>query len=680
MNHIRKVYQYAEPNLDAIGLMGVLGYPLYYVIWEFLFSQAYENLALRLACSLAFLPVLLRNHLPQEVQKYGPHFYQLAITLGLPFFFFFMMLMNDWSQVWVLSFLSASFLHILLVHITRVVLVQAIVAVSLAIFIAWIAQGFRLECDINWAHIPVFLFVYLFGNWCYSRNQFEHESRISLAKTFGAGIAHEMRNPLSCLSASIELAQATLPRVQSGVDQFVLTKEQLNTLHNLTEEAHNTILSGNETIDLLLTSIDENRVSRSSFQVYSAKQVSENAIHSFGYSSVANRQVIELIVADDFYFLGSNTLLKYVMFNLLKNAFYHRSDNHFKIEVTLYCDDQGQHVAVSDNGRGIASGVLENIYQDFYTTGKSSSYGLGLPFCQRVMRSFGGGIKCQSIEGKGSEFTLTFPSLSSPETAKLMAKLTQLKRVLTITDCKDTFDKAARLAREMGYQGDIIDMRAALKRQPHEFEYDLILLDTRGFIGDGHLQEELQWRFDFTQAQLVCLTDDLALGQSKALLSGATHLLAKHWFKDGVQVLKRLLFEPGYQPIRELQSVAIEPRQRTIMVVDDNASLRTLTSMLLKKQGFDVVESDNGQHAIDILAEKPVDLVLMDIEMPVMDGIEAAYTIRHSGAAFANIPIIAHTGDSSSSTRRRIDYSGMSDVIVKPANSDKLVSMLAHWL
>ncbi|MGL6258718.1 ATP-binding response regulator [Vibrio sp. WXL103] len=680
MNHIRKVYQYAEPNLNAIGLMGVLGYPLYYVIWEYLFSQAYENLALRLACSLAFLPVLLRNHLPQNVQTYGHHFYQLAITLGLPFFFFFMMLMNDWSQVWVLSFLSASFLHILLVHITRVVLAQAIIAVSLAVFFAWVAQGFKLECDINWAHVPVFLFVYLFGNWCYSRNQFEHESRISLAKTFGAGIAHEMRNPLSCLSASIELAQATLPRVQSGVDQYVLSREQLNTLHSLTEEAHNTIISGNETIDLLLTSIDESRVSRSSFQVYSAKQVIENAIDGFSYSNTANRQMIKLVVAEDFQFLGSNTLLKYVMFNLFKNAFYHRSDHQFKIEVTLYCDEQGHHVVVSDNGRGIASEVLDNIYQDFYTTGKSSSYGLGLPFCQRVMRSFGGGIRCQSIEGKGSEFTLTFPPISSSDIEKIMVQLTQLKRVLTITDCSDTFENATQIAREMGYQSDIIDMRAALQRQSHEFEYDLIFLDTRGFIGDIRLQKEIQWLFDFTQAQIVCLTDDLALGPSKAMLAGATHVPFEQWFTGGDRLLKRLLFEPGYQPIRESRSVAKEPRPSTVMVVDDNVSLRTLTAMLLKKQGFDVVESDDGQQAIDRLADSPVDVVLMDIEMPVMDGIEAAYTIRRSGTAFANVPIIAHTGDSSSSMRMRIENSGMSDVIVKPANSDKLMSKLAHWL
>ncbi|MDF4845133.1 hybrid sensor histidine kinase/response regulator, partial [Vibrio parahaemolyticus] len=95
MDSIRKVYQYAEPNLTLVGWMGFLGFPLYYFVWEFAFPQAYENLPLRLFCSLLFFGIIFRNRLSSTWRDYVPIYYQVTITLCLPFFFFYMLLMND---------------------------------------------------------------------------------------------------------------------------------------------------------------------------------------------------------------------------------------------------------------------------------------------------------------------------------------------------------------------------------------------------------------------------------------------------------------------------------------------------------------------------------------------------------------------------------------------------------
>ncbi|MCV5663409.1 hypothetical protein OFN50_30770, partial [Escherichia coli] len=92
--------------------------------------------------------------------------------------------------------MSAIFLHILLVHVTRVMFAQTFAGIGLATFFAWIAKGFHLDITMDWTHVPIFLFIYVFGNMFYFRNQVEHEAKVSLAKSFGAGIAHEMRNPL----------------------------------------------------------------------------------------------------------------------------------------------------------------------------------------------------------------------------------------------------------------------------------------------------------------------------------------------------------------------------------------------------------------------------------------------------------------------------------------------------
>lgn len=141
MDSIRKVYQYAEPNLTLVGWMGFLGFPLYYFVWEFAFPQAYENLPLRLFCSLLFFGIIFRNRLSSTWRDYVPIYYQVTITLCLPFFFFYMLLMNDWSNVWVMSFMSAIFLHILLVHVTRVMFAQTFAGIGLATFFAGLQKG-----------------------------------------------------------------------------------------------------------------------------------------------------------------------------------------------------------------------------------------------------------------------------------------------------------------------------------------------------------------------------------------------------------------------------------------------------------------------------------------------------------------------------------------------------------
>ncbi len=136
--------------------MGFVGFPVYFVVWEYLFPQPYENLTLRLLCSVLFFGIIFRKHVPFEWRKYLPAYYQVAITLCLPCFFFYMLLMNNWSNVWVMSFMSAIFLHILLVHVTGVMFAQTFAGIGIATFCAWVAQGFYLEITMNWTHVPIF--------------------------------------------------------------------------------------------------------------------------------------------------------------------------------------------------------------------------------------------------------------------------------------------------------------------------------------------------------------------------------------------------------------------------------------------------------------------------------------------------------------------------------------------
>ncbi|HAS6639569.1 response regulator [Vibrio parahaemolyticus] len=682
MDSIRKVYEYAEPNLTLVGWMGFIGFPLYYFVWDFMFPQSYENLPLRLFCSALFFGIIFRNRLSSSWRKYVHIYYQITITTCLPFFFFYMLLMNDWSNVWVMSFMSAIFLHILLVHVTRVMFAQTFAGIGLATFFAWIAKGFHLDITMDWTHVPIFLFIYVFGNMFYFRNQVEHEAKVSLAKSFGAGIAHEMRNPLSGLCTSIDVIQSVLPnkKAMGEKDQYVMSGEDVTLLREVSEDAMNIIHSGNETIDLLLTSIDENRVSRSSFKRYSAQSVVEKAIESFSYKRSTDRFAISFDARSEFDFLGSDTLLKYVMYNLFKNAFHHRSSDEFHIHVSMQSNDTVNQIVVTDNGSGIAPDVIRHIFQDFYTTGKSGSYGLGLPFCKKVMRSFGGNIKCISQPGEWSQFTLTFPPITSDTVTEIKDELTKMKSILLVSNQDIIVQKMADISRFMGFDVTVLDVKSVFKKKEYEFEFDLIFVDVESLDVLENQLDRIESLLSFTEARVVYLFEHKPAQRAKKAGNDPIWVETQAWLLNTKATIERLLYDSTYISSTLPSAPLDKSIKRTIMVVDDNESLRKFTAMLLEKQGFEVVQKEDGQQALDTLEKENIDLILMDIEMPIMDGVEASRRIRNSEKPYASVPIIAHTGDSSPVTLDKIGSSGMSDFIVKPADKNRLFDKIANWI
>ncbi|EAS45706.1 hybrid sensor histidine kinase/response regulator [Photobacterium profundum] len=673
---MQKVYQYAEPNLSLVGWMGFIGFPLYYIVWAYIFPQPYENLTLRLACSLLFLGIVVRKKLKRQWRNRMHLYYQLVITLCLPFFFFYMLIMNNWSTVWLMSFMSAIFLHILLVHTTWVMCTQAIIGIALAVVCAWIAQSFSLDIALDWSHMPIFLFTYIFGNAFYLRNQVEHETKVSIAKMFGAGIAHEMRNPLSGLCSSINVIQSLIPNQKDEKKTtYQLSAEDVSLLNNVSDAAMKLIHGGNETIDLLLASVDESAVSRSTFRHHSALAVVESAIESYSYKQSKDQLAISLNVCSDFDFLGNDTLLRYVMFNLFKNAFHHRNTEGFYIHVRLKTGKEENQIVVIDNGLGITPDVIGKIFQDFYTTGKSGNIGLGLPFCKKMMVSFGGSIQCKSEPGEGCQFTMTFPSVQSKIVKEIRDELISQKSVVLVSDNESLVVRTQDLSRSLGFELIVLDVAAVLdKKEP---EYDLLIIDFDSMDTRHNYLDRIESLLSFTESNIVYLLHHPVQRYKK---QGVTPVWieTKTWLKNADSIINGLLFDSHEDVSKPAQPQnTVEHTRRTIMVVDDSESLRKLTAVLLEKQGFDVIQFGGGKQAIEALNTDPVDLILMDIEMPELDGIEASRLIRASNKKFSTVPIIAHTGDVSLIALDSIKLSGISDYIVKPADKDLLLKKIA---
>lgn len=682
MNRLHKIYNYAEPNMSLVVIMGVAGFPLYYWVWEYLFPQAYENLGLRVMCTASVLVMAFRDHYTNRIKKLLPIYYIFAMGLCLPYFFFFMMLMNDWSDVWVLSFMSSIFIHILLVHDTRVMYVQAIVCIALASLTAYHMKGPVLNFNDHSSYLPIFGFTYVFGNLFYFRNQVEHEAKVSIAKSFGAGIAHEMRNPLSALLSSFEVVRSIIPNSNSSFrNTHHLNAQEIQILNDIIEDSMKVIWTGNETIDLLLTSIDQNRVSTSTFCKHRAKKVIENAIDSYSYKNATEKRLVALEMDKEFEYLGSDTLLKYVIYNLLKNAFRHRGTGRFKITVSSKKTSDGYSVFIKDTGQGIEPQLIKNIFEDFYTTGKNGTFGLGLSFCKKVMKSFGGSIVCRSEFGEWTEFELVFPDSNSTQVATIKQELMKAKSVLFIGREQGVLGSDIRqVALEADLNLTLKLLADAVELEEHQFEYNLIVIDGDLDAAGWALMSRLEGKLSFTEGRIAFIHDEHSSRNLYFQRYVDIQLFSIQKFvQDPSAAVDYLLFDDFdvEQPAHSYNEISTK---RTVMIVDDNHSLRSITSIMLEKQGLHVIQAENGQTALQTLEEEDVDLILMDIEMPVMDGLTATRRIRQSESHYASIPIVGYTGDKSEETVVKINEYGMNDYLVKPTPKDELIDKVATWI
>ncbi|CAG9295047.1 ATP-binding response regulator [Celerinatantimonas diazotrophica] len=658
MNAIKKIYTTSESNLTVIGWLGFFGYPVYYLFWHYLYPQPYDSLLLRSFCSLCFLPLALHRYWPEQLRKWLPYYYVVTIGIGLPFFFSFMMLMNNWSDIWAMSLMAALFLHILTIYDTKILVSQAIFGFFIAYLCAFLIKDGQLDPDVKWSYVPIFLFAYIFGTLCYVKNKNSNENKISTTKSFGAGIAHEMRNPLSALKHSLYLSQDLIKEQPQN-------KEKLDQIFN---DSINIIDNALETIEILLTSIDETRISTSSFKLHSIAQTLNKVTHSFSYNQYDDQKSVHLEVQQDFSYLGSESLLIYTFYNLMKNAFHYKENNEFHIFIQAKQDEEFNRVIFRDNGQGIDKKELKYIFDDFYTNGKNNGFGLGLPFCKRVMRAFHGDILCRSVFGQWTEFELVFPKETSPELGKLKDAIISHKEILYITDMRPHQLMSDFLFSNSKFPYQIINSNALISEDFYTYRYDLTIVDLDKI--DTRIKSKINHKDN-----VIYLSNDTKQTDQANVIN----------YQDFIKNYQQIILNNLLSNDKHVQSLRppTEPvnGKSKILVVDDNQSVLKLTSLLLEHNGFITYQASEGADAIRMLDNgENIDIIIMDLEMPAMDGLETTRKIRASQKKYNSIPIIGHTGDDQSTTINKILTSGMNDYIIKPSNKTQLINKLQLWI
>lgn len=226
LRSIESTAPYSDPKFIAVGAVGVVGFPLYYLVWHDMFPQPYENLPLRLLGGALFVPLILVKFWPQKLRRFLPIYWYAAIWFALPFFFIFMFLKNAGSHAWAMSVLSAVFLMTLLVDWRSLV-----VMFGIGIVVGWLAYYATTHPiaspTLYGADLAVFLFAIVGGSIVnMSAERVVHE-RLAAMLTAANNIAHELRTPLLSIKCTA-MGNLAMNLIHVDIDHSIGTQNRLD--------------------------------------------------------------------------------------------------------------------------------------------------------------------------------------------------------------------------------------------------------------------------------------------------------------------------------------------------------------------------------------------------------------------------------------------------------------------
>jgi two-component system CAI-1 autoinducer sensor kinase/phosphatase CqsS len=415
--------EYYDLRAKYIGIVAVIGFPLYYFVWHDLYPQPYENFTLRLIGSLLFIPIALSAYWPSWLVRFKMIYWNCAILYGLSFFFSFMMFMNGGADVWVQSLLIAIFVMVLMMNWFSF-LVHCLVGMGLG-FLFFKAQASVDHVLVmqSWQFFPVIVFAVIIGiaaNYSVELINAERERAILEAASI---IAHELRTPLLGISAGAAGLCAHVPVLlkayhlaqEHGLGNLPSIRAahlaaMADVLQRIETESHH----ANTMVDMLLVSARGGRGLQGYSQCSMSHCVTE-MLERYPFAT-GERDLVQIRIHEDFVFYAHELQVVHVLFNLMKNALRHiQQAGKGEIMISVSATQNAGRLVFLDTGSGVAPDILPHIFKRFYTTqmmrSKTHNWGagIGLAFCQDVIKSLGGEIKCRSVWGDFTEFEIIFP-------------------------------------------------------------------------------------------------------------------------------------------------------------------------------------------------------------------------------------------------------------------------------
>ena len=505
--------------------------------------------------------------------------------------------------------------------------------------------------------------------------------------TFLSNMSHDIRTPMNAIIGFTTLAISNLDD-QERVKDY-LTK---------------TLASSNHLLSLINDVLDMSRIESGKIHLEEVEVNLSDVLHDLKtiVSGQIHAKQLELYMdamdVTDEDVCCDKTRLNQILLNLLSNAIkFTPAGGTVSVRVRQLAGQArgcGQYeFRIKDNGIGMSPEFAKRIFEPFErertsTVSRIQGTGLGMAITKNIVDMMGGTIEVQTAQGKGSEFIVRVPLRVQAE-HRPVEKITELEglKALVVDDDFNTCDSVTKMLVKVGMRAEwTLSGKEAVLRARQSIEmsdvYHAYLIDWRLPDMNG-IEVTRQIRSLHDDTPIIILTAyDWADVEEEARAAGVTAFCSKPMFlSDLRETLMSALGQKQTDAAQELlPQKDADFKGRQILLVEDNELNREIAQEILREYGFRVDPAENGAVAVEKVstaAPGSYDLVLMDVQMPVMDGYTATRQIRAlENPALAGVPILAMTANAFDEDRRRAMESGMNGFLSKPIVIGDLVQEL----